>query len=466
MFLISTLLNNLPPENPKEDLVQSLPEYSYEGTLYSGYLKAGPEKYFHYMFNLADENPEEKPLVLWLNGGPGCSSLDGWSVENGPMYLNKNGTFTMNEYSWNKAANMLYIESPGGVGFSYINSKLEEDIMIDDDIAAKDNLNALLSFFKKFPEYQKKDFYISGESYAGIYIPTLSIEIINYNKNAPESNKINLKGILVGNGVTDLDYDNNYALLDYAFTHHITSYEFRINYNEYCNFNYNKDKCAALINNFMNITSKINYYNYIEECEFPTNENGEIDFDSNYFLKNSWAFKNFRKFQKNLQIVNRRLKEGSVDNDTLNAPCINDEFMIKYYNREDVKKALHVNLEKGWNLCSRSIYYRYLTQKKASIWAYQTLFENGIRILIFNGDTDMVCSLNGNIEWIENLNLEVIEPWRQWRAFEDENNIAGYVTKYKGLTFCTIKGAGHEVPRFKPKESYYMFSKFIQNEKF
>ena len=139
LFLISTLLNNIPLKSPDEDLVKDLPNYSYEGTLYSGYLEAGKSKKFHYMFNLAEENHEEKPLVLWLNGGPGCSSLDGWSVENGPMFLNTDGTFTMNNYSWNKAANMLYIESPGEVGYSYINSELDEDIKVDDDIVAKDN---------------------------------------------------------------------------------------------------------------------------------------------------------------------------------------------------------------------------------------------------------------------------------------------------------------------------------------
>ena len=103
-------------------------------------------------------------------------------------------------------------------------------------------------------------------------------------------------------------------------------------------------------------------------------------------------------------------------------------------------------------------------QEKASIWAYQTLFENNIRILIFNGDVDIVVSYFGNQRWIESLGLEVLEPWRQWRAFEDKVNVAGYVEKYKGLTFCTIKGAGHEVPKYKPKEAYYMFSKFINNE--
>ena len=103
-------------------------------------------------------------------------------------------------------------------------------------------------------------------------------------------------------------------------------------------------------------------------------------------------------------------------------------------------------------------------QNKASIWIYPTLFKNNIRILIFNGDSDIVVSYNGNQNWIEAINLEVLDDWRPWRAFEDNKNIAGYVTKYKGLTFCTVKGAGHEVPRWKPKESYYMFSQFLKNE--
>ena len=98
-LLISTLLNNIPPNTTNGDLVKLLPNYDYNGTLYSGYLKVSPKKQFHYMLNLNDEAPEKKPLVLWLKGGPGCSSLDGWINENGPMLLNKNDTFIKNEYS-------------------------------------------------------------------------------------------------------------------------------------------------------------------------------------------------------------------------------------------------------------------------------------------------------------------------------------------------------------------------------
>ena len=107
-----------------------------------------------------------------------------------------------------------------------------------------------------------------------------------------------------------------------------------------------------------------------------------------------------------------------------------------------------------------------MSQDKGSIWAYPTLLEEGIRILIYSGDTDVVVPFNGNQAWIKNLNLEIEKPWRQWRAFDDQENISGYVTQYKGLTFCTIKGTGHMAPQWKPKESYYMFSKFLKGEEF
>ena len=151
-------------------MVKSIPDYSYSGRLYSGYLDVSNVKKFHYMFNYAYEDPENKPLVLWLNGGPGCSSLDGWANEHGPMQIDEEGNFKMNEYTWIKSANMIYLESPGDVGFSYIDSKLETDLYTDDNTTAADNLNALLDFFKKFPSMKNKDFYISGESYGGIYV--------------------------------------------------------------------------------------------------------------------------------------------------------------------------------------------------------------------------------------------------------------------------------------------------------
>lgn len=107
---------------------------------------------------------------MWYNGGPGCSSMLGFVQEHGP-YVIENGatTFHQNEYSWNMFANMLYIESPGGVGYSTCSGA---ECNFDDNISAADNLAALLYWYEtKFPEFQGNDLYISGESYAGIYVP-------------------------------------------------------------------------------------------------------------------------------------------------------------------------------------------------------------------------------------------------------------------------------------------------------
>ena len=199
LFIIIFILQaNLSLEN---DLVTSLPDYPYYSTFYSGYLNVNSYKQFHYILNPSNSNGDKKPLILWLNGGPGCSSLEGWATENGPLKLDSDGNFIYNEYSWNLVANMLYIESPGNVGYSYIDSTSDYELEVNDDIVAEDNLKALLDFFNKYPSYKGKDFYISGQSYAGIYIPYLAYKILKYNEQVVSSKKINLKGIIVGNGI-------------------------------------------------------------------------------------------------------------------------------------------------------------------------------------------------------------------------------------------------------------------------
>jgi len=150
--------------------------------LYSGYLSVrGTGKLLHYMLAESQSNPSKDPLVVWFNGGPGCSSMLGFLEEHGPYVMEEETDFFVkNEYSWNKEVNMLYIESPAGVGFSYCDDmKL---CKFDDESSSLDNLDALISFFQKFPEYRSHDLYISGESYAGVYVPYLAWRIDTYNE--------------------------------------------------------------------------------------------------------------------------------------------------------------------------------------------------------------------------------------------------------------------------------------------
>ena len=454
IFLITSIYCSV-----ESDAVKTIPDYSFRGRLYSGYLDVSNVKKFHYMFNLAYEDPENKPLVLWLNGGPGCSSLDGWANEHGPMHLDEQGKFQMNEYTWIKAANMLYLESPGDVGFSYIDSKLDYELYTDDNTTAADNLNALIDFFKKFPTMKNKDFYISGESYGGIYVPILAYKVLEYNKGLDDSKKIKLKGILVGNGVADWNYDTDPATLDFAFTHHLTSYETRLKYNEYCLMpdTYDEAKCNEIIDLIYNKhLDRINIYDYLRECKTPKNSNGEINKNSRYYKYAPWAFKHMKTSS---------FKESN-DDEIGATPCFDDTNIENYFNREDVQAALHVTAKRQWYVCSDLVSERYVSLDAGSIWTYPILIKEGIRILVYSGDTDVIVPFNGNQQWIQNLKLEVEQPWRQWRAFDDQDNVSGYVVKYKGLTFCTIKGTGHMAPMWKPKESFYMFSKFLNGEEF
>lgn len=128
--------------------------------------------------------------------------------------------FVKNPYSWNKEANMIYIESPAGVGFSTCGNPAE--CKWNDFNTAEDNLQAVLAIMNKFPELQKNDLYISGESYAGIYVPRLVERIDWYNGNCstatpPCTYVPNLKGFIVGNGVTDYRFDNAEMYVEMSF---------------------------------------------------------------------------------------------------------------------------------------------------------------------------------------------------------------------------------------------------------
>jgi len=116
------------------------------------------------------------PIIVWFNGGPGCSSMEGLFAEHGPFVFDDGeNVIKPNPEPWNKRANLLYIESPAGVGYSF--AKTLDDRNHNDMTTSEDAFAALQSFFKAFTEYLPNDLYISGESYAGIYVPYLSWQL-------------------------------------------------------------------------------------------------------------------------------------------------------------------------------------------------------------------------------------------------------------------------------------------------
>ncbi|KIH45949.1 serine carboxypeptidase, partial [Ancylostoma duodenale] len=193
------------------DKIVNLPGLTFEIKFnqYSGYLRGSDTHKLHYWLVESQNYASTAPLLLWLNGGPGSSSVWGMLTENGPFRPNKDGkTLYENVYSWNKFANVLYLEAPHNVGYSY--STVANDNAYTDDQTADENYNALKDFFSIYPQYLRREFFVTGESYGGVYVPTLSRRILQgiYTQELP----VNFKGIAIGNGKLTTKHQVNSAI--------------------------------------------------------------------------------------------------------------------------------------------------------------------------------------------------------------------------------------------------------------
>ena len=152
IILILTMNQSIlvPVHDEVVDLPQ-MPDLSFD--LYSGYLPINnTDHYLFYIAALSQRNPATDPIIFWFNGGPGCSSLFGFAIENGP-YVIEDGedTFHKNDFSWNREATMVYIDAPASVGFSLCSINCD----FNDVNTASENLIAIQNFFlMKFPEYR------------------------------------------------------------------------------------------------------------------------------------------------------------------------------------------------------------------------------------------------------------------------------------------------------------------------
>jgi cathepsin A (carboxypeptidase C) len=173
-FVTACLLGATVMAAPEDERVKGLPDVSdFESPSYSGYLTVSDSKSLHYMFTESLDDPANDPLVIWFNGGPGCSSMLGFMQENGPYIIDDGeSVIKKNPEPWNKRANVMWLESPAGVGFSIGNDTT--DLHQNDITSSKDALIALREWYKKFPEFSENNLFISGESYAGIYVPYLA----------------------------------------------------------------------------------------------------------------------------------------------------------------------------------------------------------------------------------------------------------------------------------------------------
>ncbi|KAL2852847.1 Alpha/Beta hydrolase protein [Aspergillus pseudoustus] len=146
---------------------------------------------FFWLFQTEDPAYDDN-LLIWFNGGPGCSSLIGLTTGNGPVSFEGNSTRAMaNPYSWSKYGHLLYIDQPVGTGYSTASYPYPA---VDNDVVTSHFYDWLQSFFDHFPHLRSKQVHMMGESWAGIYVPYFASAIVNNQGSFP----LDLRSITLG----------------------------------------------------------------------------------------------------------------------------------------------------------------------------------------------------------------------------------------------------------------------------
>ncbi|KAG2571212.1 hypothetical protein PVAP13_7KG015100 [Panicum virgatum] len=369
---------------PEEHLVTGLPGFhgSFPSSHYSGYVTVdeASERSLFYYLALSERDPAADPVVLWLNGGPGCSSFDGFVYENGPFNFEPGSTLPrlqLNPYSWSKVSNIMYLDSPAGVGMSYSLNK--SDYTTGDLKTAADAHTFLLKWFELYPEFQSNPFYISGESYAGVYIPTLADEVVKGIEKGVQP-RINFKGYLIGNAFTDVDYDYN-SFVPLAHGMGLISTDMFEDVKASCHgtfFGDVDDLCQEKIERVHWELKDLNKYNILAPCYHHPEIQEVVFANSSLPLSFRRLGETDRPFPVRKRMAGRSwplrlaLRGGRVPMwpglGGRSLPCTSDELATTWLDDEGVRAAIHAkskSLIGSWELYTARIDY---THDTGTMW--------------------------------------------------------------------------------------------------
>eukprot|EP00892_Ulva_mutabilis_P009381 jgi/Ulvmu1/6815/UM031_0019.1 len=388
------------------------------------------EMFYFYFESRSD--PKNDPVVLWMTGGPGCSSELAVFYENGPFKINDNLTLKDNPDGWDVSHNLIYVDQPIGTGYSY--STDPADAVYNEKGVAHDMLDFLQEFMEAHPELADNEFYVTGESYAGHYVPAVSHRVWQYNK-AGSGQHIPMKGFAIGNGLTDP----------------------AIQYGAYADFVYQNDLISEKERDAIQA-----YYPY---CKWG------IEFCNNH----PWPFtcKGALTFCEATIFGRIMLDLGGINVYDIRKPCVGSlcydfSLLTEYLAQPAVRKALGVE-GRVWAECTPIVHANMLGDWMLdSAEIIPEMLEDGIRGMIYAGDQDLICNWLGNRRWVDAL------QWAgagDWAAAEDcewevEGSAAGSIRQAGTLSFVKVYKAGHMVPMDQGKHSLDMLQHLTQDKQF
>ncbi|KAH8815534.1 carboxypeptidase-like protein S1 [Xylogone sp. PMI_703] len=403
---------------------------------YSGYLSVGSNMNMWFWFFEARTNASGAPLATWFNGGPGCSSMIGLFQENGPChFVNGASTPSLNPYSFNSFANMLYIDQPIGTGFSY-----GTDTVTSTVTAAPQVWTLLQAFYAAFPQYENRDFGIFTESYGGHYGPEFASYFESQNKAIDSGSVSGIKIPLVALGINNGWYDPTIqykAYVDYSFS------------NPY----------KSLISSSQH-TSYINTYNSrcvpaLQQCTSTTGSNSAcVNADNTCF-----------------NAIEGPLSEvGNFDVYDIRAPS-NDpnppETYVRYLQSSSVVAA--IGAKSTYSECPSAPGSKFSStgdDARSLLPTLSQVVQSGITVLLWAGDADWICNYVGGEAVANAVTYSGSSTFKsKAQTNYTVNGVAGGTFKTVGnLSWLRVFGAGHEVPFYQPALALQVFKQTLQKQ--
>uniref|UniRef100_A0A4X2LVF3 Probable serine carboxypeptidase CPVL n=2 Tax=Vombatus ursinus TaxID=29139 RepID=A0A4X2LVF3_VOMUR len=417
---------------------------------YSGYLTVN-ETYnsnLFFWFFPAQENPNDAPVVLWLQGGPGGSSMFGLFVEHGPYVVNKNLTVRARDFPWTAKFSMLYIDNPTGTGFSFTDDA--RGFAASEDDVARDLYSALTQFFQLFPEYRKNDFYATGESYAGKYVPAIAYYIHLLNPTAKV--KINLKGVAIGDGFSDPEtIIGGYP----GFLYHIGLLDEKQK-------KYFQKQCAETI-------KYIKQEKWRKAFEiFDNLMNGDLTSYPSYFQNSTGCsyYFNFLQCQEP--------EEEKYFGDFLSLPEVRRAIHVgnlTFHDGSEVEKHMWADWFKSVKPWLAEIMNNYrislghmmmMMVMIANIYTALTVCQ----VLIYSGQLDIIVAAPLTERSLLVTNWKGLRDYKKvdkkiWRVHSSDVEVAGYVRQVGDFHQVIVRGGGHILPNDQPLRSFDMINRFI-----
>lgn len=405
---------------------------------HSGYLpvnsEGGSEMFF--IFYEAEDpvsGPDTTPIVLWLQGGPGCSSMFGMLYINGPYFIHPNNlTLYRNPGSWTRRFGMLFVDQPIGTGYSVVAGG---NIPNDEVTMAAHLYSTLQNFYKMHKVYRNRPLFVTGESYAGKYVPSISHYIVQAEAmNSGYADKMKklrdigaeverpvfkLGGMAIGNGFTDAETQTRYQAV-VAWSMGLIDW-------------YQKQQAEAIQNEVLELLLTKKYLEARKKSD-----------ELLAYIANCSA-------SATLEDIRRSQAYDAQDRVGL------------FMNLPEVKQEVGARQDITFESCSRAVDQAMGYDVMKSVKNLVPDLLKFSHVMLYQGQFDAECGYAGNDAWLATLQWPGHEgfattPRRIW-TLRDE--VLGYWKQFSTLTHVEIRNAGHMVPHDQPAVAQWMIESWI-----